>query len=357
MFECPLFGHPDKMADIIADAILDFCLIRNDQARVACEVMVAKGAVVIGGEIDAIDQKGIEDVIRKKITDLGYIRDQDGIDGSKCKIKFSTSSQSPFLKSAIGQDLNSGDQSIVVGYATNETNSMLPYNVYLGKDIARQISVSSIIGRKPDGKIFILDSKDKYGRYIKDITVNVQQNGDFKNADFRTEILNFTTQIMRDKGFDCKVNVNPPTGDFRYGGPQADTGLTGRKLVADSYGPFIPHGGGALSGKDCTKIDRTGAYTARCIAKTLVSMGYAAEVTVFLGYMIGVKQPISIQVWERKNPRPDLAKIIENLDLSLGAMIEFFDLRRPIFCRSTEAFHYGIDLKLPWEIKTLELPD
>ncbi len=343
------------MADILSDVVLDLHLEIDDRRRVACEVMLSKERVFICGEIDNFEQRGTEEKIRQKLSESGYKQRADGLCSEDCEIIFSTSNQSKSLSNAIGDNLAAGDQSIVVGFATKEHSSMLPKITFFGKRLAFDLSRESINEKRPDGKVFVqealIDGQTKYF-----VTVSSQHSRSYDDIEFRRGIKTVVDRVFMNELAPNGLKINPPTGKFSNGGPAADVGLTGRKLVAESYGPFVPHGGGALSGKDATKVDRTGAYAARCLAKSIVAAGLIETATVFIGYMIGKKSPVHIEIWDGKRSRPDLSDhVTRNVDLSLGHLIEFFDLRKPQFVSATECHHYGIVQSLPWEAQRFEL--
>jgi S-adenosylmethionine synthetase len=351
MYECPLLGHPDKMSDILADTILDHRIGIDPAARVACEIMVSKNLVLIGGEIDDLDEIAAEDVIRKKILSLGYCSKGDGLDGGNCRIEFSVSSQSKFLKRAIGVEMNAGDQSIVVGFSSALSDGGLPNPVQLGKRLARELSVATVSGKRPDGKIYLQKLGDGDLSNSVKLSVSMQHKEDADVEKFRENLVGVIKKIGGTQIDEQAITINPPNGSFVFGGPDADSGLTGRKIIAESYGPTVPHGGGALSGKDCTKIDRTGAYGARCLARSLVRSGLISQATVSIGYMIGCRSPIELCILDDVGlRRNDLERhVLSRVDLSLGGFIEFLDLARPIYSTATEYFHYGLNIDLPWE--------
>jgi len=352
MYECALHGHPDKLADILADSIVDFQIIRKKESRVACEVVVAKNKVVIAGEINDLDQQEIDRLVRETLVQIGYKSAECGICPFSSDIRFSVSDQSKNLNQIIGASLLPGDQSIVVGYATAEHSSMLPLEVYFGKLLAKRLSQLSIPDKFPDGKLLVCsDRKELKKGLIRSLFISCQHAPKANLKDLFSIIYKEVDSIADVSGVKVQeIYINPPSGVFDIGGPVADTGVTGRKLIADAYGPRISWGGGALSGKDPTKIDRSGAYGARYVARSLVASGLAKEVVVLFAYSFGQAQPERIEVYDENGENSRLELIVRGkFDVSLQALIEKFDLFRPIFRESTENFHFGINADLPWE--------
>ncbi len=358
-------GHPDKLCDIVADSILDEYLAHDADARVACEILVAKQLVVVAGEISSNYTADIESVVRRTIAEVGYVDAASGMSANDCRIVLSLSQQSDSLRDAIrpealGEPLRAGDQAIVTGFATRNGFGMIPPASYIAKMIAIEVGILRRSGRAPfmlpDGKTLACIELDDGGLMrARRIVISAQHRADATREQVSATLRSLVSTGLLGTLIDgtTELTINPPSGQFCFGGPGADTGLTGRKLIADAYGPSIPQGGGSFSGKDPTKIDRCGAYAARWIAKSLVTSGVATTVQVSVTYLIGDACPIALNV---AMPSADMHRqeqvmrlIREKFDLRPGAIIERLDLTQPLYARSTMKAHFGIDSTLPWE--------
>jgi S-adenosylmethionine synthetase len=358
-------GHPDKLCDIVADSILDEYLLHDPAARVACEILAAKELIVVAGEISSEYTADIEYVVRRTLAEVGYVNTASGISANDCRVVLSLSQQSPSLGAALcprafGDLLPAGDQAVVTGFATRNDFGMIPPASFIAKTLAIEVGMLRHSGGAPvllpDGKTLACIELDGDGCVtVRQIVISAQHRPDATpeqlSAIFRplvsTGFLGAVVDGM------TELTINPPSGRFCFGGPAADTGLTGRKIVADSYGPNVPQGGGSFSGKDPTKIDRCGAYAARWIAKSLVTSGVATTVLINLTYVIGSASPIAVDVVVPNAALRKMAQvrrlILEKFDLRPGALIERLALARPLYSRSTSKAHFGIDSSLPWE--------
>lgn len=358
-------GHPDKLSDIIADSILDEYLEHDKNARVACEVLVAKELVVVAGEISSSYQADIEGIVRQTILDIGYLDSACGMSGNDCRVIRSLSEQSPSLRNvllpeSLGEPLRASDQAVVVGFATQNCFGMIPPASFIAKKIAIEVGARRHSGQapflRPDGKTLVQVEADAGGcPTVRQIVVSAQHVPEATPAQICMMVHSIVPSCIQGAVTDkaTQLTINPPSGRFSFGGPAADTGLTGRKVVADCYGPGVPHGGGSFSGKDPTKIDRCGAYAARWVAKSLVMSGVAATALVSLSYVIGVAEPTSIAVAlpdrDARQENQIIALVQDKFDLRAGAIIERLDLLRPLYLRATQRAHFGIDSTLPWE--------
>ena len=363
-------GHPDKLCDYISDSILDAYLSQDKFSRVACETVAGKGEIYITGEITSNAKVDIEEVARKAIKEVGYDDDKYGIDYKKCKIIVNVSEQSPDIALGVdkslekknGEDIISegaGDQGIMFGYACNETKEYMPLAISLAHKLAKRLSdvrKSEIISYlKPDGKVQVtVEYEDGKPLRIDTVVISSQHNEDVDlnvlKEDIKEQVINkvIPTELLDNK---TKYYINP-TGRFVIGGPLGDSGLTGRKIIVDTYGGYARHGGGAFSGKDPTKVDRSAAYMARFIAKNVVANGYAEKCEIQFSYAIGVAKPVSIYINTFGTNKVDEQKIIkrinEKFDLTPRGMIDYLDLRKPIYKMTTNYGHFGKE-NLPWE--------
>lgn len=363
-------GHPDKLCDFISDSILDAYLSQDKFSRVACETVAGKGEIYITGEITSNAKVDIEEVARKAIKEVGYDDDKYGIDYKKCKIIVNVSEQSPDIALGVdkslekknGEDIISegaGDQGIMFGYACNETKEYMPLAISLAHKLAKRLSdvrKSEIISYlKPDGKVQVtVEYEDGKPLRIDTVVISSQHNEDVDlnvlKEDIKEQVINkvIPTELLDNK---TKYYINP-TGRFVIGGPLGDSGLTGRKIIVDTYGGYARHGGGAFSGKDPTKVDRSAAYMARFIAKNVVANGYAEKCEIQFSYAIGVAKPVSIYINTFGTNKVDEQKIIkrinEKFDLTPRGMIDYLDLRKPIYKMTTNYGHFGKE-NLPWE--------
>jgi S-adenosylmethionine synthetase len=344
-------GHPDKIADQISDAVLDAALSEDPTARVACETLVTTGLVVIAGEITTTARVDYTKVARETIRDIGYTRAKFGFDSETCSVLSALDRQSPDI--AMGVDTGgAGDQGLMFGFACNETPELMPLPIQLAHLLARRLSEARKTGElpylRPDGKSQVtIEYRDGRPFRASAIVVSSQHDPDVTNEQLRAEIeekviRKTVSSELLDK--DTKLHINP-TGRFVTGGPQGDAGLTGRKIIVDTYGGYAPHGGGAFSGKDPTKVDRSAAYMARYVAKNIVAAGLADRCLVQLAYAIGVADPISILVDTHGTGRlteGQLAKLVrDNFELTPRGIIQELNLRRPIYKATAAYGHFG----------------
>ena len=364
-------GHPDKLCDYISDSILDSYLELDPYSRVACETVAGKGEIYITGEITSNAEIDIEQVVRNAIKEIGYCDSKTDIDYKTCNIIIKLSKQSSDI--ALGVDksletkqgnqelLGAGDQGLMFGFACNETEELMPLPISLAHKLAKQLTFvrkQNIIDYiKPDGKVQVtVEYENNNPKRIDTIVVSTQhkENVDLNilKKDIKNEVIN---KIVPSELLDenTKYFINP-TGRFVVGGPQGDSGLTGRKIIVDTYGGSGRHGGGAFSGKDPTKVDRSAAYAARWVAKNLVAAGVADKIEIQLAYAIGVAKPVSISVETFETGKindEEIVSIVEKVfDLRPGAIIRDLGLRRPIYKQTAAYGHFGRhDLNLPWE--------
>ena len=364
-------GHPDKLCDQVSDAILDAILEQDPVARVACETAATTGMVLVMGEITTSAQVNIPDIVRQVVCDIGYDRAKYGFDGNTCSVMVALDRQSGDIAMGVnnaletregdGCDIGAGDQGMMFGYACDETPELMPLPIALAHRLSRrltQVRREDIVPHlRPDGKsqVTVEYEGDKPVR-VDTVVVSTQHGEQITQAELREMIIERVIKPvipadMLDENTKFLVN---PTGQFIIGGPQGDAGLTGRKIIVDTYGGYAPHGGGAFSGKDPTKVDRSAAYAARYVAKNVVAAGLARRCELELAYAIGVARPVSVMVdTDGTGVLPDelLAKIIgEVFDLRPAAIIEKLDLRKPIYRQVAAYGHMGrTDLDLSWE--------
>jgi len=365
-------GHPDKVADQISDAVLDAILAQDPRGRVACETAVTTGLAIIMGEITTKCYVDVQSIVRKTICDIGYTNSDWGIDGKSCGVMVALDEQSPDIaqgvnKAADGTDkdadlnIGAGDQGMMVGFAVRETPELMPAPLYYSHLICRRAAELRKNGKlpylRPDGKGQVtVEYVDGKPVRVDAVVLSVQHNPDVTHAQLSEDVV---TQIIKPcfpaelLDANTKYYVNP-TGRFVVGGPHGDSGLTGRKIIVDTYGGMAAHGGGAFSGKDPTKVDRSGAYMGRYIAKNLVAAGVADSIEIQIAYAIGVAKPLSVHVTtngtEKIDPRKIEKLIWDIFDLRPGAIIKNLDLRRPIFRQTAAYGHFGrSDLDLSWE--------
>ena len=367
-------GHPDKMADQISDAILDAILAQDPQGRVACETLVTTGQVHVVGEISTKCYVDIPKIIRKTVSDIGYTRAKYGFDAETCGILVSLDEQSPDIAQGVNQALEAregqmdvedaigaGDQGMMFGYATNETPEYMPLPIALAHRLARRLAEVRKDGTlkylRPDGKTQVtILYEDGKPVAVDTIVISTQHDEDVSLDQIRKDLIAevikkvVPAELLSDK---TRIFVNP-TGKFVIGGPQGDSGLTGRKIIVDTYGGWARHGGGAFSGKDPTKVDRSAAYAARYVAKNIVAAGLADRCEIQLAYAIGVAYPVSVMVDTFGTNKVDEEKIEElakkHFDLRPAGIIKMLDLRRPIYKQTAAYGHFGrTDVDLPWE--------
>ena len=370
-------GHPDKMCDAISDAILDALMEQDPMSRVACETAVTTGLVMVMGEITTKAYVDIQKIVRETIREIGYDRAKYGFDCDTCGVITAIDEQSADM--ALGVDkaleakenkmtdqeldaIGAGDQGMMFGYATNETEEYMPYAISLAHKLARRLTQVRKDGTlsylRPDGKTQVTVEYDEAGRPVRldAVVLSTQHDESVTQEQIHQDIKKYVfDEILPAHMVDenTKFFINP-TGRFVIGGPHGDSGLTGRKIIVDSYGGYARHGGGAFSGKDCTKVDRSAAYAARYVAKNIVAAGLADKCEIQLSYAIGVAHPTSIMVdtfGTGKLSDEELVKIIrEHFDLRPAGIIKMLDLRRPIYKQTAAYGHFGRnDLDLPWE--------
>ncbi len=343
-------GHPDKIADHISDAILDAILAQDPNARVACETLVTTGLAVVAGEITTTAQVNYKQIIRETIQEIGYNDAAFGYDSNTCSVIDAIGTQSPDISQGVDTG-GAGDQGLMFGFACNETPELMPMPIQMAHNLTRKLSEvrrdGTIPYLRPDGKSQVsIEYRD--GRPFRvDAVVISSQTADVDIEQIRADILEKVIKAVIPADLldeNTKYHINP-TGRFVVGGPMGDAGVTGRKIIVDTYGGYAPHGGGAFSGKDPTKVDRSAAYMARYIAKNIVAAGLADKVTVQLAYAIGVAEPVSVLVDTHGTSTIDeniLAKIVrENFILNPKGIIETLDLRRPIYKATARFGHFG----------------
>jgi S-adenosylmethionine synthetase len=370
-------GHPDKVCDAVSDAILDACMEQDPMSRVACETASCTGFVLVTGEITTKAQLDIPSIVRKTVNEIGYNDAKTGFDGHTCAVMVALDQQSPDIAMGVDKALEAkenkmsdeqleaigaGDQGMMFGYATNETPELMPYPISLAHKLALQLTKVRKDGTlkylRPDGKTQVSVEYDENGKpkRLEAVVLSTQHDEDVTQEQIHEDIKKYVFDpILPTELVDAETKffINP-TGRFVIGGPHGDAGLTGRKIIVDTYGGYARHGGGAFSGKDCTKVDRSAAYAARYVAKNIVAAGLAEKCEIQLSYAIGVAQPTSIMVDTFGTGKLSDEKLVElvreNFDLRPAGIIKMLDLRRPIY-RGTAAYgHFGrTDLNLPWE--------
>ncbi len=358
-------GHPDKVADLISDSILDAYIQEDPLSRVACETLVTTGIAIVAGEISTQCKKdiNIEEIVRGAIRHIGYDRAEEGFTADLCKVMNLLHSQSPDIAVGVdrGEEIGAGDQGLMFGYACTETPDLMPVCISLAHKISLGLSQKrkskEIPWLRPDGKTQVtVEYKDGKAHRIDTVVVSTQHLPDVSHAEIfervKTEIVEPLLPAELIKG-EIKYHINP-TGIFVIGGPHGDTGLTGRKIIVDTYGGYAPHGGGAFSGKDPTKVDRSAAYMARYVAKNIVAAGLADRALIQLAYAIGVAEPVSIMVDCQGTEKVDPAKINkavrEIFPMKPADIIKRLNLRTPLYKKSTNYGHFGrSDAGLTWE--------
>jgi len=367
-------GHPDKLCDQISDAVLDAILAQDPTARVACEVMTTTGMVLVAGEITTTCYADIKKIARDTIREIGYTGGNMGFDADACAVLVTLSDQSPDIAMGVNAslesredgaenaDIGAGDQGMMFGYACDETEALMPLPISLSHALTRKLAEVRKDGTvpylRPDGKAQVTvaydDNKKPIG--VSAVVVSTQHCETATNEQIRSDIMNHVIKAVIPANLlsaDTKYYINP-TGRFVIGGPVGDAGLTGRKIIVDTYGGYAAHGGGAFSGKDPTKVDRSAAYMTRYIAKNIVAAGLASRCAIEVAYAIGVAQPVSIFVDTQGTGKISDTKLSElvtkHFDMRPAAIINYFKLRRPIYKQTAAYGHFGrTDLDLPWE--------
>ena len=368
-------GHPDKVCDAISDAILDACMEKDPMSRVACETAVCTGFALVTGEITTNAYVDIQKIVRDTVKEIGYTKSEYGFDGNTCAVLVAIDEQSSDIAMGVDKaleakqgelqddlDTGAGDQGMMFGYATNETEEYMPYPISLAHKLALQLTRVRKDGTlkylRPDGKSQVSVEYDENGKPLRleAVVLSTQHDEDVTQEQIHEDIKKYVFDPILPKELldeDTKYFINP-TGRFVIGGPHGDAGLTGRKIIVDTYGGYARHGGGAFSGKDCTKVDRSAAYAARYVAKNIVAAGLADKCEIQLSYAIGVAQPTSIMVDTFGSGKVADEKLLtairENFDLRPAGIIKMLDLRRPIYKQTAAYGHFGRnDLDLPWE--------
>ena len=370
-------GHPDKICDQVSDAILDALYEQDPYSRVACETLTNTGFVMVMGEITTKANIDIPQIVRNTVTTIGYDSSEKGFDGNTCAVMVALDKQSADIAMGVDKALEAkngeeddaaidaigaGDQGMMFGYATNETPEYMPYSAALAQKLARQLTAvrknGPLLYLRPDGKTQVTVEYDENNKPVKldAIVVSSQHAPEISQEQIHEDIKKYVIDAVVDPAMideNTKIFINP-TGRFVIGGPNGDSGLTGRKIIVDTYGGVARHGGGAFSGKDCTKVDRSAAYAARYVAKNIVAAGIADRCEIQLSYAIGVAHPTSIMVDTFGTGKLSEDKIVElireNFDLRPAGIIKMLDLRRPIYKQTAAYGHFGRpDLDLPWE--------
>ena len=370
-------GHPDKMCDQISDAILDALMAQDPMRRVACETSTTTGLVLVMGEITTNAYVDIQKIVRDTVREIGYTRGKYGFDANTCAVITAIDEQSTDIAMGVNKALEAkenqmddseieaigaGDQGMMFGYATNETPELMPYPIALAHKLALRLTQVRKDGTlsylRPDGKTQVTVEYNEEGRPVRldAVVLSTQHSADVTQEQIHADIKKYVFDEVLPADMvdaDTKFFINP-TGRFVIGGPHGDSGLTGRKIIVDTYGGYARHGGGAFSGKDCTKVDRSAAYAARYVAKNIVAAGLADKCEIQLSYAIGVARPTSIMVDTFGTGKLSDQKLVElireNFDLRPAGIIKMLDLRRPIYKQTAAYGHFGrTDLDLPWE--------
>ena len=372
-------GHPDKLCDAVSDAVLDALMEQDPYSRVACETCTKTGFVLVMGEITTKANIDVTGIVRKTVTEIGYDSSEKGFDGNTCGVIVALEKQSPDIAMGVDKALEArngekgmndeqldaigaGDQGMMFGYATNETPELMPFPISLAHKLTRRLTEVRKNGTlpylRPDGKSQVSVEYDEHGKpfRLEAVVLSTQHDESVTQEQIHRDVKKYIFEDVLPKGMvdeNTKIFINP-TGRFVIGGPAGDSGLTGRKIIVDTYGGYARHGGGAFSGKDCTKVDRSAAYAARYVAKNIVAAGLAEKCEIQLSYAIGVANPTSIMVdtfGTGKLTDEKLVNVIrDNFDLRPAGIIKMLDLRRPIY-RGTAAYgHFGrTDIDVPWE--------
>ncbi len=363
-------GHPDKLCDYISDSVLDEFLKLDPNARVACETVAGKNIIFITGEISSSAEVDIEQVVRNAIKEVGFDNSETDIDYRTCRVMINISKQSPDIAIGVdksyedknGENIDSegaGDQGLMFGFAINETEDLMPMPIYLAHKLSKRLTDVRKSGEisyiRPDGKVQVtVEYDDEKPKRVDTVVVSTQHNSDSDldvlKKDIKEKVINYVIPSnLLDENTKYYIN---PTGRFVIGGPLGDSGLTGRKIIVDTYGGFSRHGGGAFSGKDPSKVDRSASYMARYIAKNIVANGYASKCEIQFSYAIGVAKPVSVYVDTfGTNTIPEeeiISKVLKKFDLTPTGIIKTLDLKKPIYRKTTNYGHFG-KKDLPWE--------
>ena len=351
-------GHPDKLCDLISDTILDEYLKQDENSRVAVETFASKNTITIAGQITSKADVNVEELVRKVIKEIGYDNENIDIDYSTCKIDINITKQSTDI--AMGVDTGgAGDQGIMFGYASNETEDYMPYAIDMAHKLAKRLTKvrkeKIMPYLRPDGKVQVtVEYEENKPKRIETILISTQHNENASQEELKKDIIEKVIKAVVPSDMideNTKIYVNP-TGRFVIGGPLGDTGLTGRKIIVDTYGGYSRHGGGAFSGKDASKVDRSAAYMLRYIAKNLVANGYCDKCEIQISYGIGMKEPLSIYINTfntGKKSDEELVKLVkEKFNLTPNEIIKYLDLKKPIYTKTTNYGHFG-KKDLPWE--------
>ena len=370
-------GHPDKVCDAVSDAILDACMEQEPMSRVACETCCCTGFVLVTGELTTKAQLDIPAIVRNTVDEIGYNKGEIGFDSNTCAVMVALDKQSADIAMGVDKALEAkenrmsdeeieaigaGDQGMMFGYATNETEELMPYPISLAHKLVLQLTKVRKDGTlpylRPDGKSQVSVEYDENGKPLRleAVVLSTQHDDNVTQEQIHEDIKKYVFDPVLPKDMldaDTKYYINP-TGRFVIGGPHGDAGLTGRKIIVDTYGGYARHGGGAFSGKDCTKVDRSAAYAARYVAKNIVAAGIAEKCEIQLSYAIGVAQPTSVMVDTFGTGKISDEKLVdivrENFDLRPAGIIKMLNLRRPIYKQTAAYGHFGRnDLDLPWE--------
>jgi len=365
-------GHPDKLCDSLSDAVLDACLEQDPNAKVACEAVAKSNMILIAGEITTTAKINIESIVRDRIKEVGYDDEKKGLDYKTCDVILKVTQQSPDISQAVHEnkeeeDLGAGDQGHMFGYATDETKELFPFSHLMALRLSERLTEvrknKTLPWVRPDGKTQVTVEYKKDGSNIiplrvHNILISTQHDPDVNNEEIRAAILEHVVYPVVPKEYlddNTKYFINP-SGQFIIGGPEADAGLTGRKIIVDTYGGWGGHGGGAFSGKDPSKVDRSGAYAARWIAKSLVANNLCKRVLVQVSYSIGIADPLSIHVdtfgtvVEGKTDRDLFDLLVKNFNLKPGHLIKDLKLKRPIYAKTAAYGHFGRnDSDFTWE--------
>ncbi|MCI6235632.1 MAG: methionine adenosyltransferase [Firmicutes bacterium] len=370
-------GHPDKICDAVSDAILDACMAEDPMSRVACETAMCTGFALVTGEITTKAVIDYQKIVRDTIREIGYDDSSKGFDADTCAVFVAMDQQSPDIAMGVDKALEAresnmtdeqieaigaGDQGMMFGYATNETPEYMPYSINLAHKLTRKLTEvrknGTLAYLRADGKSQVSVEYDENNKPVRleAIVISTQHDEKVTQEQIHEDIRKYVIDAVVDPAMvdgNTKIYINP-TGRFVIGGPHGDAGLTGRKIIVDTYGGVGRHGGGAFSGKDCTKVDRSAAYAARYVAKNLVAAGYADRMEIQLSYAIGVAQPTSINVNTFGTGKVSEKKIVEvirkHFDLRPAGIIKMLDLRRPIYKQTAAYGHFGrTDVDLPWE--------